>query len=249
MMFSPLSVGAVDKTVTLATLAWEPYVGPTLKNNGYLSEIIREAFKRVGYTTEILFFPWARAVITAEYGDVDGLFPEYLDEKRKAQFVFSDPFPGGPAGLYKRKDTIATYTVNPQINQTEALHGLEDFRFGVVRGYVNTAEFDAADFLKKEEVVSDELNLKKLYNRRIQFMFIDKYVAEYLIKHKFPEYEAELEFMQPALENKLLYIAFSKQAPGYLDKLAAFNAGLQQIQADGTLKMIMQQHGINITMP
>lgn len=249
MMTAVPSAWSAGKSVKLATLAWEPYVGPDLPGNGYAAEVVIEAFKRSGYTTEIHFYPWARAVMTAEYGETDGVFPEYFDERRKQDFLFSDPFPGGPVGLYKRKDTAAAYAVNPQVNQIEALRGLKDFRFGVVRGYINTVEFDSAAFLRKEEVFSDELNLKKLYNGRIQFMFIDKLVAEYLIRHKFPEYEEALEFMEPPLENKMLYIAFSKKAADYEQKLAAFNAGLQQITEDGTLAGIMKRHGIEATAP
>jgi len=236
---------AVEKTVHLATLSWEPYVGPNLDNKGYVTEIVVEAFKRSGYTAEILFYPWARAIKTAEYGDADGVFPEYYDERRKESFVFSDPFPGGPVGLYKRKDTTASYPVDPQTDQTVALRGLQAFRFGVVRGYINTAVFDAADFLKKDEVFSDELNVKKLYNGRIDFMFIDKFVAEHLIAHKFPDFASELEFMEPPLENKQLYIAFSKQAADYQENLSAFNQGLAQLKADGTLSAIMKRHGFS----
>lgn len=242
-MMSATVTMAADRTVRLATLAWEPYVGPALENRGYVSEIVVEAFKRAGYTTIISFYPWARAVKTAEYGEADGVFPEYYDEGRKKDFVFSDPFPGGPVGLYKRKDTKVSYSIDPRLNQTEALRSLQGYRFGVVRGYINTADFDKADFLKKDEVFGDELNIKKLYNRRIDFMFIDKFVAEHLINNKFPEYEAELEFMEPPLENKLLYIAFSKNAANYQEKLAAFNQGLEQIIADGTLVAIMARHG------
>ena len=146
-------------------------------------------------------------------------------------------------GLYKRKDTNVSYSIDPRLNQTEALRSLQGYRFGVVRGYVNTEVFDKADFLEKDEVFGDEPNLKKLYNRRIDFMFIDKFVADYLIKNKFPEYEAELEFMEPPLEIKLLYIAFSRQAADSQEKLAAFNRGLKEITADGTLVRIMARHG------
>ncbi|MFT5697730.1 MAG: polar amino acid transport system substrate-binding protein [Desulforhopalus sp.] len=245
LMIVLASTGVAEENVKFASLEWEPYVGPEMRNNGYVAEIVVEAFRRVDYKTEIIFFPWARAVKMAESGELDGVFPEYYDESRKEQFVFSDPFPGGPVGLYKRKESGVAYSINPQINQTEAFRGLQDSMFGVVRGYINTAEFDAAAFLKKEEVISDELNLKKLYNRRIDYIFIDKFVAEHLIKHKFPSYEADLEFMHPALEVRLLYIAFSKQAEDYQNKLKAFNSGLQQITQDGTLARIMNQHGID----
>ncbi len=245
LAISLFSEGMAQESVKLASLAWEPYIGPKMQNNGYVADIVVEAFKRAGYKSEISFFPWARAVKVAEYGEFDGVFPEYFEESRKDKFVFSDPFPGGPVGLYKRKDNVVSYSVNPEINQTEALRGLQDAKFGVVRGYINTAEFDAATFLKKEEVDRDELNLKKLFNRRIQYIFIDKYVAEYLIKHDFPSYAAELEFMVPALEVRSLYIAFSKKASDYQDKLQAFNSGLKQIKQDGTLVRIMKKHSVD----
>ena len=134
------------QTLTLATLEWEPYIGPNMKNNGYVFEIVEQALKRSNITVDIRFFPWARAVNTAQSGKRDGLFPEYYDEGRLANFVFSDSFPGGPVGLYKRKNNKIAYSVDPQKHQTEALKALEKYKFGVVRGYVNTKEFDAASF-------------------------------------------------------------------------------------------------------
>lgn len=236
--------GVAQESVKIGTLEWEPYIGPNMHNYGYVAEIVTEAFKRVDYKVDILFFPWARALKTAEYGELDGLFPEYYDVNRNKKFVFSDPFPGGPVGLYKRKDHTGVYPTNPQRDQTEALRGLQNYTFGVVRGYINTAEFDAASFLKKEEVASDKLNLKKLYNRRIDYIFIDKNVAEHLIKNYFPSYESELEFLPPPLEVRQLYIAFSKQVKDYQENLKAFNSGLQHIKQDGTMIRIMMQHGI-----
>ncbi len=59
-----------------------------------------------------------------------------------------------------------------------------------------------------------------------------------------------LEFMEPPLENKMLYIAFSKHAADYWKKLTAFNAGPRQITVDGTLARIMERHGFrNIIHP
>ncbi|MBF0552317.1 MAG: hypothetical protein HQK60_17515 [Deltaproteobacteria bacterium] len=60
---------------------------------------------------------------------------------------------------------------------------------------------------------------------------------------KLPMYRDELEFMEPPLEIKPLYIAFSKQAKGYEEKLAAFNRGLKLIREDGTLDKIILSHG------
>lgn len=231
-------------SVKLATLEWEPYISPKAGDNGYVAEVVREAFKRANYSVEITFLPWARAVAETEYGDFDGVFPEYLSESRAEKYVFSDPFPGGPVGLYKRMDNTAVYSVSPQEDPTRALFDLQAYRFGVVRGYINTAEFDQASILKKDVVTSDTTNLMMLYNGRVDFIFIDKLTAEYIIHSQFPHYREELEFMLPAFASKSLHIAFSKQAVELERKVNAFNSGLQQITKDGTLAEIIRTHGL-----
>ncbi|KPA14846.1 amino acid ABC transporter substrate-binding protein [Candidatus Magnetomorum sp. HK-1] len=238
-----VQVLCAGQTVTLATLEWEPYIGPNMKNNGYVHEIVAEALKRSEVEVDIRFLPWARAVNTAKTGKRDGLFPEYYDESRLADFVFSDSFPGGPVGLYKRKDKKIAYSLDPQKDQSLALKGLKDYRFGVVRGYINTKAFDEASFLTKEEVNSDETNLKKLFKGRIDLIFIDKYVAKHIIVTKYPHFMGDLEFMEPPLEVKPLYIAFSKKAKDYEIKLKAFNSGLKKLKEEGMLNKIMEKHG------
>ncbi len=232
-----------QETVRLATLEWEPYITSRRSGAGYVAEVVVETFKRVNYSTEITFLPWARALAEAGHGNYDGLFPEYFNERRMNAFVYSDPFPGGPVGLYKRKDNPAHYSISPLVDQTEALRSLQNFRFGVVRGYINTEEFDRASFLKKEVVGNDTSGLRMLYNGRIDFIFIDKLTAEYIIHSQFPQYQKDLEFMEPALETKSLHIAFSKQTANSQRKIDAFNSGLKQIIDDGTLAKIVRKHG------
>ncbi len=243
LIFTSSTVFAADKTVTLSTLEWAPYIGQELNGKGYVYELVAEAFKRSGYKAEIRFYPWVRAVKLVELGQRDGVFPEYYGKESLKTSVFSDPFPGGPVGFYKRKDLNVKYSGDPQQEQLNVLFALRKYRFGVVRGYLNTEVFDAADFLKKDIAKTDEFNLKKLEAKRIHFIFIDKFVAQYLIKTKFPDFEKKLEFMEPPLENKPLYIGFSKQAADYKQKLKAFNQGLKIIKTDGTLKKIMKKHG------
>ena len=74
-------------------------------------------------------------------------------------------------------------------------------------------------------------------------IFIDKFVANYLIKTKFPQSANELEFLEPPLEVKPLYIVFSKKAPNYQQKTKDFNEGLDKLQKDGTIKVIMKKYG------
>ncbi len=226
---------AADKVITLTTLDWEPYIGQSMPGQGYIAEVVKEAFTRVGYKVNIKFLPWARAVNEAETGSADGLFPEYMGDERKALFLYSEAMPGGPLGFYKKKSSAISY---------KTLNDLKPYKIGVVRDYINTAEFDAAKYLKKDEADSDEINIKKLINGRVDLVVIDRLVGDYLITQKFPENKAQLEFVNPPLELKPLYIVFSKKAPNYQTKLEDFNKGLKEITKDGTLKKILTKHGV-----
>jgi ABC-type amino acid transport substrate-binding protein len=236
---------APKPVVRLATLDWEPYIGQKLPAQGYTAELIREAFKDQGWDVKIEFYPWARALLLAMTGAVDGLMPEYFNSSRKNEFMYSFPFRGGPLVLYKRKDEAVSFSTDPVKDQDRALRALKDKRFGVVRGYLNTPVFDAAFYLHKEEASDDATNLRKLVYKRIDFAVIDQRVAEYLIRTQYPDYASKLEPMQPALADNPLYIAFSLKAPQHNAARAAFDRGLARMQKDGRIDALYQRYILN----
>ena len=138
MMVALIALLAADaraaQLIRLATAEREPYIGLNLPNHGYVSELVTEAFKRVGYDVEIAFYPWARAVMKVEKGQQDGLLPVYYDASLTSGLAFSDPFPGGKIGLLKKKTTTGIDAAAPGENQTDALRRWQNFVFGVVRG-------------------------------------------------------------------------------------------------------------------
>lgn len=222
------------KKVVLASLDWEPYIGQKMKANGYVAELVREAFKRKGYDLEIKFMPWARVIKMAKEGKYDGYFPEYFAEELKVNYEVSSPFPGGPLGFYKRKGTTIKFN---------SIKDLMPYRIGVVRGYVNTKEFDEAGYLKKEEVKDDLLNFRKLFKKRLDLVVADKFVGKYVVSKDLPDKLAELEFVDPPLENKDLYVCISKKTAESMAKFKAFEEGLKEITADGTVQKILKKHG------
>ena len=225
---------AKDKIVYLATLNWKPYVGNDLQHKGFTSQIVIEAFKRAGYTVEIAFKPWARVLKEVDKGKYDAAYPAYYSDERAAKYSFSHPFSKSMLGFYKRKKDKITF---------KTLHDLKPYKIGVVRGYVNPPDFDKSKYLKKEKANSDEENIRKLIKRRLDMIVIDKIVAQYIVNNSYPKWQDELEFMEPALEGKHLYVMFSKHAQGFEQKLKDFNAALKEMIQDGTVKKIMLGHG------
>ena len=233
MVFCSSCLAVQAQSITLATLDWPPYIGPAVRNNGYVTEIVNTAFAHSGDKTEIEYMPWARAVKETTEGRFDGLFPEYYSQERESTHVFSEPFPGGPVGFMKRLDRKISYS---------SLRDLSKYNIGVVRGYINTVAFDNADYLNKEVATSDTINLKKLIRNRVDLIVIDKFVARHILEREFGGDICVVEFMEPALESKNLYIAFSRKAPDYQSKIDAFNQGLRKIKKNGELDRILRKH-------
>lgn len=212
--------------IRVATLNWEPYIGESLPQNGYVARVVREAFAVKGYTVEFSVMPWARVVKMAEHIQFDAYGPEYYSDDRAENYLLSDPFPGGPLGFFKLK-------INEL--QFQSLDDLKDLRIGVVRGYVNTEAFDTADFLFKEEAVDDLTNFKKLIAGRLDLVVADEFVGYYILRKELPLEADSIEFVTPILEQKQLYLCFPKDVSRSRELLRAFNEGLEHIRKNGTL--------------
>ncbi|MDH3690820.1 MAG: transporter substrate-binding domain-containing protein [Gammaproteobacteria bacterium] len=113
---------------------------------------------------------------------------------------------------------------------------------GVGRGYVTPPGFDEAS-LKTSLAKDDEENLRKLRKGRIDLALTDKIVAKYVIDTKIPDAVLELEWLPPTLHVETNHLAISKKTEDFATKLADFNRGLKEIEADGTLKAIIARHG------
>lgn len=219
------SAQAQGKKVKLTTLEWPPYTGETLPDKGASAVVVRKAFEAMGYTVEMEFMPWNRAVQTAKEDPAfSGYFPEYYSKENAADFVYSKPMGVGPLGLIERVDKPVTWN---------ALDDLKPYGIGVVTGYVNTEAFDAkaaAGELKVEPSVDDVTNIRKLAMGRMDLAVIDRFVFNFLLATdaSLADLKANVRFNEKLLEDKELFICFRKDAQGE-EMARIFNEGLTKI--------------------
>lgn len=232
LCFSPAF--SSDRVIKLATLNWSPYVEERLENYGFVSEIVKEVFNKAGYRVDIHFMPWARVLADVKSGIYDAMYPAYYSDERNRIYAMTKSISNGPLVFYKCKDRDITY---------HSLSDLKNYTIGVVRGYVNTKEFDAADYLNKKIVSSDKQNLLKLVTHRIDLVVIDKFTAQMIIKTDIPHAAGKLNFVDPPLENKTLHVGFSRNIADYPKLLEDFNQALAEMVQSGRIKVITQKHG------
>jgi len=225
---------AGEQKLTIAVDNYPPYYGKDLVYGGFMTKVVVEALKRAGYEAEIKFVPWKRAVEGAKAGRYHGIYTLWHREERKEWFVYSAPIPpASEIGFYKRKDKDISF---------KTFQDLKPYKVGVGRGYATPPGFDEAS-LKTSLAKDDEENLRKLHKGRIDLALTDKLVAQYVIDTKIPNAVSDLEWLPPALHVETNHFAFSRKTNDFATKLADFNRGLAEIEADGTLATILAQHG------
>ncbi len=225
--------------ITIVSCDWKPYAGQDLPGYGFTSEIIAKALENVGHKATFKFLPWKRVMYTVKAGKYDAAYSAYYSDERAKNFALTEPYANSKLVLISKKGKNIKYS---------KLNDLSSYSIGVVRGYVNTPEFDNADYLKKIEATDDLASIRMLFRERMDLIVMDKFVAIYNLKNS-PTLEgdfSDVEFLKPPLKIQPIYCMFSRAKPGFEKKIADFNKGLKAITEDGTVKAIMKKSGFFI---
>lgn len=247
--FSPDS----KKNVTLSTLEWPPYIGATICQQGWVMQATVAMLASRGYRIKVQFRPWMRAVLEAETGQSDILFPEYFIEpeapsdihpgtSRLEHLALSSPIPGGPVALLKRRSDPFEFD-----GEVTSLIGK---KLGVVRGYQNTPELDALidkKALTTLEVKDDLQNAQILYGNRVELIVGDPSVIFYSVKAAAldagmkQDMLSQLQVVEPALKNNYLYYAISRRSRIREALLADINAAIKDFSLSGELAALIER--------
>lgn len=222
--------------MNLVTLEWPPYIGSNLKNNGFLAEIIQEAFQRTGYVVTIEFLPWNRALFLTKRGDYHGLIATYHTEEREEYFHYHQEPLGTSEIIFLEK--------TGQNIEYESMEDLRGYLIGVNRGFAYPTFFEEADYLMKVFTDSTVSLLQLLLSQRVDLIVEDKSVLFYLLQEALQEEEGSVNVLQPFLEKKDLYLAFSVYRTEGTTVVLDFNNGLLEMKRDGTFEEIMERHGM-----
>lgn len=222
--------------IRIATGEWSPYISAELKYKGLVSRIVTEAFALEGVHVEYQFFPWGRALLEAQKGNLDASSVWYFHEDREKDFLHSDPV----------------------IVLTEVFFHLKSFDFDW-RDWSDlkslrvggTIEYTVSKMLEENQQIgeyslelipSDENNFRKLLKGRID-IFPSAIEAAYpLLNEKFTEEDRErLTYHPNPVNSGELYLLASKRNPKNKHMLNLFNRGLKRLKESGQYDKIMRE--------
>jgi polar amino acid transport system substrate-binding protein len=209
------------------------FVTDSEKSGGFLIEVTKAAFEKVGYRINVQFLPWARALHNTTAGQAEALLGVYYSPERAQTLQYSDSIGVSELVFFKLASTPIAYS---------KLQDLRPYVIGTIIGAAYPAEFEAAHYLKKAPETNFQTNLKKLLAGRIALMLEKRRVIQNALTTEYPQWKEQVVALEPPLASRKFYNAFSKKMPGYQQKVADFNKGLALIARDGTLRKIMSRH-------
>ncbi|MEJ2794332.1 transporter substrate-binding domain-containing protein [Iodobacter sp. LRB] len=230
------SAQSAEMRVRIASGEFQPYLSESLQNEGFISKIIRGAFRQENVTVSIAYYPWKRSYDMVKKGEAD-LTPYWVKTPERSQlFILSDPIDVVQYGFFHLKDK--------KITQLD-FSNLNNYKVGVSIGYSYGAAFDTARKKQQficDEAPSDEINIKKLIARRIDLFTADKILGQYLISTTLSPKDADkIIFFPKNFAEEPVYLLISKKTPNGAEIADKFNKGLKKLKLSGEYQRIMQE--------
>ena len=225
------------ETLRLTTLEWPPYYGVSVPENGFFVAIVREAYRRAGFETEVTFLPWKRALETTRRGHYDGLIGAYWTPDRSKDFVFSNVVATNEEVFIKLKKTAL------------ASHDAADLNKYTVGALDGAAQSDALIGLgyNVTQISSYSGLLALLEAKRVQMILAGRAFISYELSKTAAGKDllGRLTFMEPPFKTYKLHTVITRTRSDADPIVKAFNDALAEMHADGSYKAILDRFGMS----
>ena len=236
---TPTSITPTNGEVILTTGDWPPYVFQGADDPGPIPAIVVAAFKEVGITPKIVFYPWVRAEDEVRQGNAFAAFPYAVTPDRQKEFDFSDSMYTVQAKFFYSK------LYHPNGITYNALEDLRSYKIGALLGSWYVTTFSNAG-LQVEYVSTNDQNVQKLALGRIDLMIEEENTVWSVIRKLYPNDVNQFATLdkpldQPGVVNDLSLMV-SRTYPNSAELLQQFNTGLAAIRANGTYDQILAKY-------
>ena len=198
---------------------------------GFDVDIVGEALKRVGWSTEVSFMPWKRALELAERGQYDGLCSCSHTKEREAKLLFSEELGAVSVGLVARSEDAFAGVAS--------VADLKGRKVVTVGGYNLEAELVTAG-AQVEATASDKNALDMLVGGNVDLL----YGYELTTKHFVASDPRSSAIASREIRRNPYYFCLSRAMPGADAAMKGFNRSLKNMAADGSVQRILDHYHV-----
>ena len=219
---------AHSEPLELTASEWPPYVDPTTRANGFAIALVSSALERAGYGLKFTAETWPTALEATVAGKYDVVGAIWFRDERGESLAFSEPYLDCEIALIKLA------TSNFRFTGRDSLVGRN---VGVVDDYAYSREAVDTTGIEIASGGTVAENIAKLRNGEIDLVVADRRVALFHINEGA---RAKLfDVLPDALMKRGLRIAVPKSRPDHEEIIAAFDAAVAEMRADGTYDALL----------
>lgn len=223
-----LSIFAMSQVLKVVTFPIPVMVESADK--GVFIELVKSVAKKAGLKVEITVLPTKRAIGSFLSGEPDMLFPA-LDIQFHGQ---TQPTKSSEI-IYVKQDFGFVKKGN---NAPLTISDLKGKKIGITAGYPYSEKIVFDKSLTLEEAESDEVNVKKLVNGRIDVFIVEEKSGLGAINKTAPEKTSYTK--ESPLSKQDVYFAFQKNSNGKKFE-TKFSTALKEMKKDGSFGAIMSK--------
>lgn len=224
-----LSLIAQESKLTLGSDVWPPFTNKDTKRAIAL-DIVKESLSRNKVESQQEIVEFNDVLVRISNGTFDGSAALWKTPEREETLLFSEPYLENRLILVGLKGTKVDYKSVEELNNQS---------IGVVANYAYEDSLINADNLNLVYGKSDQENLEKLFDRKIDFMLVDELLIQYLLKYQYNDVQKYLVIAEEAFQTQKLYFALRKDVPNAKDIIENFNATIKKMMLDGTYNQIL----------
>jgi polar amino acid transport system substrate-binding protein len=223
-------------TINITNGEWEPYLSEYSHQYGIDSHVITESFKLEGIAINWGFFPWKRSFELAKSGQKwHASAAWWASNAAKSDFLISDPI---------STTSFVFFHLKSKSFDWQSMSDLNGLKVGATLGYDYGREFTNAvslQVINQQLVTSDELNYKKLLNKRINIFPNDLIVGYSKIRSSVNPQDVDKFTHHPLeFEKKTLHLIISKKTKNAKWLMDSFNTGLRTLKESGRYDQIFK---------
>ena len=218
-----------QSSLNLGSDVWPPFTNKGSERS-IAFDIVTEGLSRNSISMEPQLLEFKEVLSGIEAGNFDGSAALWKTEEREEIMIFSEPYLENRLILVGLKGTEVNY---------QSVEELNNQRLGVVANYAYEADLLNADNVQLVYGKSDQDNLEKLFDNKIDFMLVDELLIQYLLKYQYNDVQTYLNIADQAFQTQKLYFALRKDVPNAQSIIDGFNTSIKEMMLDGTYNRIL----------
>lgn len=232
----PIIAHSENKTITVSTGEWPPFLSENLKHHGVAARIIEESFASQNIHVQYGWFPWKRAYHNVRVGSWDASAIWAVTPQRSTEVLFSDPVIQNHTVLFFRKNNVIDW---------QSYEDLSGLIIGATNGYFNGVEFEQAEkrgLITVERTSIESSNFKKLESKRLDAVIAEIDTGYYIMQQIFNAEQIESIVVSPNhVASFSNHLVISKEIENAEDLISAFNKGLKQLTKSGKVDQYLKE--------